>query len=60
MFCFSTRHVEKVRLIIESPKCIFVNENGRIPIQCSLRFFPKGPIDNKPALFQVMARRPNQ
>ena len=27
------------------------------PIQVSLKFVPKSPIDNKPALFQVMAWR---
>ena len=31
-------------------KCIFLNENGRIPIQISLKFVPKSLIDNKPAL----------
>ena len=36
-------------------KCIFVNENDRIPIQISLEFGPRSPIDNMPALFQVMA-----
>ena len=36
-------------------KWIFLNENGRILIQISLKFFPKSPIDNKPALVQVMA-----
>ena len=38
-------------------KCISLNENYRIPIYISLKFFPKGPIDNKPALVQVMAWR---
>ena len=36
-------------------KCIFLNENVRILIQISLKFVPKGWIDNKPALVQVMA-----
>ena len=36
-------------------KCIFLNQNGRITIQISLKFVPKSPIDNKPALVQVMA-----
>ena len=31
-------------------KCIFLNENGRIQIQISLKFVPDGPIDNNPAL----------
>ena len=35
-------------------KCIFFNENDIIPIQISLKFVPRSPIDNKPALVQVM------
>ena len=31
-------------------KCIFLNENDRIPIRISLKFVPRSPIDNKPAL----------
>ena len=38
-------------------KCIFLNENDRIPIQISLKFVPRSPIDNKAALVQVMAWR---
>ena len=38
-------------------KCIFLNENYRIPIRISLKFVPTSPIDNKPALVQVMAWR---
>ena len=34
---------------------IFVNENDRIPIQVSLKYVPNSPIDNNPALVQVMA-----
>ena len=38
---------------------IFVNENARILIEISLKFVPKGPINNIPALVQIMAwRRP--
>ena len=36
-------------------KHIFLNENIRISIQFSLKFVPKGPIDNIPALVQIMA-----
>ena len=36
-------------------KCIFLNENVRIFLQISLKFVPKGPIDNESALVQVMA-----
>ena len=31
-------------------KCIFLNENDKIPIQFSLNFVPKGPIDTNLAL----------
>ena len=31
-------------------KCIFLNENDRIPIQIALKFVPRNPIDNKTAL----------
>ena len=31
-------------------KCIFLNEKLHILIQISLKFVPKGPIDNNPAL----------
>ena len=34
---------------------IFLNENDRIPIQIPLKYVPSSPIDNKPALVQVMA-----
>ena len=40
-------------------KCIFFNENVWIPIKISLKFVPKGPINNIPAMVQIMAwRRP--
>ena len=38
-------------------KCIFLNENDRTPIQISLKFVPRSPNDNKPALVQAMAWR---
>ena len=31
-------------------KCIFVNENDRIPFQITLKFVLDGPIDNNQAL----------
>ena len=41
-------------------KCIFLNENVLISIQISLKFVSKGPINNIPALIQIMAcRRPS-
>ena len=36
-------------------QCIFMNENIWIFIKISLKFVPKGPINNIPALFQIMA-----
>ena len=40
-------------------KRIFVNENVRNSIKFSLTFVTKSPMDNIPALFQIMAwRRP--
>ena len=31
-------------------KCVLLNDNVWIPIEISLKFVPKGPIDNIPAL----------
>ena len=40
-------------------KFIFFNKNIWMSIKTSLKFFPKGPVNNIPALFQIMAwRRP--
>ena len=38
-------------------KCIFLNENVWISLKISLKFVPKGQIDNNPALVQIMAWR---
>ena len=38
-------------------KCIFLNENDKIPIPISQKHVPGSPIGNKPALVQVMAWR---
>ena len=45
------------RFADNSFKRILLNENFRISIKISLKFVPKGPINNKPALFQIMAWR---
>ena len=37
--------------------CIFWTRDDRIQIEISLKYVPRGPIDNKPALVQVMAWR---
>ena len=43
----------------ETFKRLFVNKNIRLLIEISLKFVPKGPINNIPALVQIMAwRRP--
>ena len=38
-------------------KCIFKSKKFCISSQISLKFVPKGPIDNRSALVQVMACR---
>ena len=34
--------------------CIFLNENDRIHIQISMKYVPKSPLDNNPALVEIM------
>ena len=47
------------RIADDTFKRIFLNENVRISIKISLKFVPKGQINNIPALVQIMAwRRP--
>ena len=36
-------------------KCIFLDKNIYVSIKISLKFFPKGPINNFPPLVQIMA-----
>ena len=36
-------------------RCIFLNANVWIPIKISLKFIPKGPVNNIPTLVQIMA-----
>ena len=38
-------------------ECVFLYKMTKIPIQISVKFVPRSPIDNKPALVQVMAWR---
>ena len=38
-------------------KWTFLNENDRIRIQISLKYFPKSPVDNKAALVEIKAWR---
>ena len=35
--------------------CIFLNKNDRIPIQISLKYVSRSPINNKSALVEAMA-----
>ena len=37
---------------------IFLNQNAWISIKISLKYFPKGPVNNIPALVQIIAWRP--
>ena len=49
-------HIDgKEKLSYNICKCIFVNENCSILIQISLMSFLKSPVENKPALMQIMA-----
>ena len=43
------------RFVDDTFKRIFLNENVIISIKISLKFVPKGPINNNPALVQIMA-----
>ena len=45
------------RFADDTLKRTFFNENVRFPIEISLKFVPKGPINNIPALVQIMAWR---
>ena len=45
------------RFVDDTFKRIFLNENVRISIKISLKFVPKGPVNNIPALVQRMAWR---
>ena len=38
-------------------KWLFLNVNGWIPIKITLKFVPKGPVNNIPALVEIMAWR---
>ena len=37
--------------------CIYAMKMKKVPIQVSLKYVPRSPIDNEAALIQVMARR---
>ena len=48
-------HQDDRHFIDDIFKCIFLNENIYISIKISLKFAPKGPINNIPALVEIMA-----
>ena len=59
--CFNTlRPIQNGRHFADDTfKRIFLNENVRISIKISMKFVPKGQVNNIPALVQIMAwRRP--
>ena len=49
---FNSSPLDKMAVMLADDifKCIFLNENDRIPILISLKTVPKSPIDNKPVL----------
>ena len=53
--CLTPRDEIPIILAGDIFKCIFLNENDSIPISISLKSVPRSPIDNKPALVQVIA-----
>ena len=53
----SLTHLPLDKMADDNLKCIFLNENHKIPFRISMKIVPRSPIDNKPALVQVMARR---
>ena len=56
--CFNTlRPRQNGRHYPDILKLIFLNENVWISIEISLKFVPKGPTNNIPALVQIMAWR---
>ena len=58
LFLHTLRQIQDGRRFADDTfKCIFLNENVRISIKISLKFVPKDPINNIPALVQIMAWR---
>ena len=48
---------QSLNILLSPPPPPPLKENDRIPVQISFNYAPRSPIDNKPALVQVMARR---
>ena len=59
---FTNLPLDKMAAILADDifKCIFFDENDGTPFQISLKFVLRSPIDNKPALVQVMTWRNRQ
>ena len=57
VFLVDREWVHKLISKMTFSKFLFLNENDRIPIQISLKFVARSPIDNKPVLVQLMAWR---
>ena len=59
IICFNTlRPRQNGRHFVDDTfKRIFLKENVEISIKISMKFVPKGPINNIPALVQIMAWR---
>ena len=49
--------MDAISLTDDTFKLVFLNENARISIKISLKFVSKGPINNIPALIQIMVLR---
>ena len=48
---------DKMDVISQTTSSSMKNENVWIPIKISMKFVPKGPINNIPSLVQIVARR---
>ena len=70
VYCFDQKPADFANIFNSSPPgqngrlfaddifiCIIVNKKFRILVKISLKFIPKGPIDNNLALFHIMAWR---
>ena len=44
-------------ILVDIFRCIFLNDNDKIPIPISLKLVPRSPIDNKATLVQEMVWR---
>ena len=56
-YCLTHLPLDKMAAILadDTFKCILLNEDDKISNRFSLKIVPRSPIDNKPALVQVLA-----